>query len=87
MTPEERQEYFDQYGYWPTTYAPRNGNAATSGAESTFGPFFGRETRNRFHRPNCKYICRFLKCPDTIRFESHAEAAEAGRKPCMTCRA
>jgi hypothetical protein len=61
--------------------------AATVSAESGFGPFFGRETKNRFHRPTCKYIRGFLKWPGTIRFESHAEAVEAGRKPCMTCRA
>jgi hypothetical protein len=61
--------------------------ATTGSAESGFGPFLGRETKNRFHRPTCKYIRRFLKWPGTIRFESHAEAVEAGRKPCQTCKA
>ena len=61
--------------------------ATTGSAESGFGPFFGREMRNRFHRPICKYIRPYLKWPGTIRFESHAEAVEAGRKPCMSCKA
>ena len=40
--------------------------------------------RPKFHRPLCKYA------PNSsylIEFFSHAEAAEAGYKPCGTCKA
>ncbi len=89
------EQFYKQHGYYPTTFVPRKPSlasgttkAASDGSpESGYGPFFGREMRDRFHRPNCEYIRRFLKWPGTIRFESHAEAVEAGRKPCMTCKA
>ncbi len=93
MTPEERQAFFDQNGYWPTPFVPRkiSSKAARLGTigdgESSYGPFFARDARPHFHRPGCKYIRPYLKWQDTVRFVSHDEAVAAGKKPCKTCRA
>ena len=54
--------------------------------EEYFGPFIGSKTRPLFHRPNCEWM-RSVRWADKVRFESHAAAIAAGRKPCKTCRA
>jgi methylphosphotriester-DNA--protein-cysteine methyltransferase len=59
---------------------------AAKASEEYFGPFIGSKTRPLFHRPNCEWM-RSVRWADKIRFESHAEAVAAGRKPCKTCRA
>ena len=48
--------------------------------------YLGSKNRRHFHRPACKwatYIPDYL----LIEFGSHAEAVQAGYKPCKTCRA
>ncbi len=60
--------------------------AASTDPEEYFGPFIGSKTRPLFHRPNCEWM-RSVRWADKVRFESHAEAVAAGRKPCKTCRA
>jgi chromosome segregation ATPase len=48
--------------------------------------YLASKNRRHFHRPACKwatYIPEYL----LIEFGSHAEAVEAGYKPCKTCRA
>jgi hypothetical protein len=93
-------EFFDANGYWQTTFVPRKVPAkqhaaeanyhprtASVGAEGEFGPFYARPFKNRFHRASCEYMRRFVKWADTIKFNSHAEAVNARRKPCQTCMA
>ena len=42
--------------------------------------------RHHFHRPHCEWAAYIPKYK-LIEFSSHAEAVEAGFKPCKTCRA
>jgi hypothetical protein len=55
--------------------------------ESEFGPFVASKMRLTFHRPDCKWAAYILNSRNLIEFSSHAEAVEAGMKPCKTCRA
>lgn len=96
MTPQERQAFFDQNGYWPTTFVPRKDvqRQAGSRSESEHGPLVGSIRQNLFHLPSCKWM-RNVHRLDKVVFgsttdsyqKSHAEAVAAGRKPCKTCRA
>jgi hypothetical protein len=54
--------------------------------EGEYGPFVASMTRQTFHRPGCKWA-EYLNPKRTMEFSSHAEAVEAGKKPCKTCRA
>jgi hypothetical protein len=60
--------------------------SAAKDPEEYFGPFIGSKMRPLFHRPNCEWM-RSVRWGDKVRFESHAAAVAAGRKPCKTCRA
>ena len=42
--------------------------------------------RHHFHRPHCEWAA-YIPKHKLIEFSSHAEAVEAGFKPCKTCRA
>lgn len=42
--------------------------------------------RQHFHRPNCEYSQYIQMSANLIEFGSHAEAVQAGYKPCKTCR-
>ena len=53
--------------------------------ESEFGPFVGSKFRNLFHLPDCKWM-QEVRIEHIVEFSSHAEAVEAGRKPCKTCK-
>jgi hypothetical protein len=55
--------------------------------ESEFGPFVASKMRLTFHRPDCKWAAYVLNSRNLVEFSSHAEAVEAGMKPCKTCRA
>lgn len=46
--------------------------------------YVASNTRNKFHRPGCKYAQHI---PDWKRlvFDSHRDAREAGLKPCGNC--
>lgn len=54
--------------------------------ESDFGPFVASKIRQHFHRPDCKWAS-YLNPDNMLEFSSHAEAVQAGKKPCKTCRA
>lgn len=53
--------------------------------ESEFGPFVASKTRSHFHRPDCKWAAYILNSRNLVEFSSHAEAVEAGKRPCKTC--
>jgi len=55
-------------------------------AEEQYGPFVASTMSNRFHKPNCKWARR-IRSRSRTKYSSHAEAVEAGKKPCVTCRA
>lgn len=42
-------------------------------------------TQNLFHMPDCKWMKK-VGPASMVEFGSHAEAVEAGRKPCKTCK-
>ena len=46
-----------------------------------------RSSRNKFHLVSCIYAPSFMSTGNFLEFYSHEEAAEAGYKPCGTCRA
>ncbi len=54
--------------------------------EEQNGPFVASKNRPHFHRPNCEWA-GYIPSYNTIEYSSHAEAVEAGKKPCKTCRA
>ncbi len=56
----------------------------THGPEDQHGPFAASELRQHFHRPDCKWAS-YIK--NRLEYRSHAEAVEAGKKPCKPCRA
>ena len=49
--------------------------------------YYASAQRHHFHRPNCKWGAYILASVNLIEFGSHAEAVQAGYKPCKTCRA
>ena len=56
--------------------------------EHEYGPFVASKNRSTFHRPDCDWARYIYQNPsNVIEFSSHAEAVEAGMKPCKTCRA
>jgi len=55
-------------------------------AENEFGPFVASKRRMHFHRPDCEWA-DYIQGDNRLEFQSHAEAVEAGKKPCKTCRA
>lgn len=61
---------------------PRMGTTGT--AESDYGPFVASPNRPHFHRPDCKWAS-YIKPWKMLEFSSHAEAVQAGKKPCKTC--
>lgn len=48
--------------------------------------FVGSIYSNRFHRPSCEWA-ELISASNLIRWNSHEEAVQDGRKPCQTCRA
>ena len=64
-----------------------DGKADESSGESlppVSGGFVGSRQSMVFHRPDCPHARR-LSDVNRIRFESHAQATAAGRKPCKRC--
>jgi hypothetical protein len=59
-------------------------NIRGSDEEATY---IASAVRDRFHRPRCLYAGYIIPSPNLIEFGSHAEAVQAGFKPCQTCRA
>lgn len=68
------------------TSRPFSQLGTTGDGESYFGPFVASKIRPHFHRPDCKWAS-YLKPNNMLEFASHAEAVQAGKKPCKTCRA
>ena len=56
------------------------------GPENEYGPFVASKLRPHFHRPDCEWAT-CISARNLIEFSSHAEAVDAGKKPCKTCRA
>ncbi len=48
------------------------------------GPFIASRRRRKFHRLHCVWA-ENLNQWNAIEFQTHAEAVEAGYKPCGTC--
>ena len=48
--------------------------------------YFASARKRHFHRPNCEWAQYILMSSNLIEFSSHAEAVQAGYKPCKTCR-
>ena len=55
-------------------------------AQEHNGPFLASKIRSHFHRPNCEWA-QCISSNNMVEYSSHAEAVEAGKKPCKTCRA
>ncbi len=48
--------------------------------------YYGSSNQSKFHRPNCEWA-QFIPSWKRVEFSSHAEAVQAGYRPCQTCRA
>jgi len=85
--PTDNEKFFQEHGYYATKYVPRKGtnlDQSTVGhpdPESKFGPFFSSASARCFHGAGCKWL-RYLPKRARIRYSSHLEARQAGKKPC-----
>ena len=48
--------------------------------------YYASKSRKHFHRPKCPWADYILISRNLIEFGSHAEAVQAGYKPCKTCK-
>ncbi len=47
--------------------------------------YYASKSRKHFHRPTCPWAEYILRSRNLIELGSHAEAVQAGYKPCKTC--
>lgn len=79
--PSDGEKFFEEHGYYPTKFVERKPTAVNSDAESQFGPFFSSASARCFHRLGCPWL-RYIPKRNRIKYASHLEARQAGKKPC-----
>ncbi len=63
------------------------GYPQTSRGSDEENVYLASKSKSTFHRPSCEWAKYILQSNNLIEFGSHAEAVQAGYKPCKTCRA
>ena len=79
---QENQEIYEEFTRRIEEY--QNSGVPSLGSDEE-RIYYASKSRHFFHRPNCPWAQYILKSRNLIEFGSHAEAVQAGYKPCKTC--
>lgn len=81
---QENREIYEEFTRRIEEYQDSGPLSISSDEERVY---YASKSRKYFHRPKCPWADYILISRNLIEFGSHAEAVQAGYKPCKTCSA
>jgi hypothetical protein len=65
--------------------SPQTAPQPTPGRDAVAGPFVASKSSSVFHRSECRWV-RNIAARNRVTYATRAEAVQAGKRPCKTCK-